>query len=395
LGGQLTAPVIVGDVVLVADCDGYRLYSLAREDGRVRWTYATGGRIDSPPTMHRGLALCGCRDGWVYALRVEDGQEVWRFRAAPRERHCFSRGRLESAWPVSGSITVVEDTAYFVAGRSSHIDGGLLFFGLDALTGEERLRTRITARRGEAGSQIEDRLGVVGFLPDVLSWDGQHLFMRHQAFDRQGVQIDKPLSHLHAPGGFLDDEWQSRIMWTIAPVHTSTHQGAFFDTALIPSVYPSGQILACDERWVYGYGTKKFRGSHEPWVAGAGVEKDWHLFAAERDLGAVERDPQSLRRRFGKKSRIDYRWSVTTPVRAWALVATADSVFLAGDVVPKARAEATAAMFCAVDKETGTIQRTVPLSAVPRWDAMAVAHGKVFISLQDGSIVCLGSKQEE
>ena len=45
-------------------------------------------------------------------------------------------GQLESPWPVHGSVLVDRGTAYFAAGRSSHLDGGLQFFALDALTGE-------------------------------------------------------------------------------------------------------------------------------------------------------------------------------------------------------------------------------------------------------------------
>ena len=69
--------------------DRYRNY-IARcgviEDGRKVWEYAAGGRIDSPPTIYQGLVLFGCRDGWVYCLRMSDGAVAWRFRAAPRDR---------------------------------------------------------------------------------------------------------------------------------------------------------------------------------------------------------------------------------------------------------------------------------------------------------------------
>ena len=53
-----------------------------------------------------------------------------------RERRLIcDTGRLESAWPVHGSIMIFDDTAYFAAGRSTFLDGGIAVFGLDPVTG--------------------------------------------------------------------------------------------------------------------------------------------------------------------------------------------------------------------------------------------------------------------
>ena len=73
-GGKLTSPVVAEGVVLAAAIDNYVLHAWDAGDGRSLWTYVTGGRIDSPPTIHRGTAIFGCRDGWVYCLRLADGQ---------------------------------------------------------------------------------------------------------------------------------------------------------------------------------------------------------------------------------------------------------------------------------------------------------------------------------
>ena len=79
--------------------------------------------VDSPPTIYpadgQPLCLFGCRDGWVYCLRADDGELVWRFQAAPALRHIVSYGQLESAWPISGAVLVLDDKVYATAGRSS------------------------------------------------------------------------------------------------------------------------------------------------------------------------------------------------------------------------------------------------------------------------------------
>lgn len=135
IGADPTAPVVAGDSVYVADRDGYTLYALDREDGKTRWTFTAEGRIDSPPTYYQGLVLFGSRAGAVYCLRASDGQLAWKFNGMPERRLICDTGRLESAWPVHGSIMVFEGTAYFAAGRSSFLDGGIGVFGLDPFSG--------------------------------------------------------------------------------------------------------------------------------------------------------------------------------------------------------------------------------------------------------------------
>ena len=50
--------------------------------------------------MARGLAVFGCDDGAVYALRASDGQRVWRFVAALTDGLAMHHGHLASAFPL-------------------------------------------------------------------------------------------------------------------------------------------------------------------------------------------------------------------------------------------------------------------------------------------------------
>jgi len=143
LGGKLSSPVIAGGKVFVAAVDTHAVAALSADTGRVLWRFTTGSRIDSPPTIHKGLALFGSADGWVYCLRAEDGRLAWRFHAAPRRRWVGAFGQLESAWPVHGNVLVKGDVAYFAAGRSSFLDGGIHLFGLDVRSGEVVCRSRL------------------------------------------------------------------------------------------------------------------------------------------------------------------------------------------------------------------------------------------------------------
>jgi len=106
---------------------GYTVYAMDGSSGKILWSYCAGGRVDTPPTYYRGLVLFGSRDGWVYCLRASDGELAWRFRAAPQWEHlACAFDRVESLWPVHGSVLVLGDVVYLSAGRSTFLDGGMV-----------------------------------------------------------------------------------------------------------------------------------------------------------------------------------------------------------------------------------------------------------------------------
>ncbi len=80
---------------------------------------------------------------------------------------------------------------------------------------------------------------------------------------------------------------------------------------------------------------------------------------------------------------------------------TKNSLFVAGP--PAIRNEATqealdrwqgaqGGLLWALSREDGSKQSELTLSAQPVFDGMAVANGRLYIALQDGSIVCMEGK---
>jgi outer membrane protein assembly factor BamB len=176
IGGNLTPAVICGGTAIVASKDTFTVHALNAATGEERWTYVAGGRIDSPPTMDGGMAYFGSADGYVYCLRASDGVLAWRFRVAPRERRVGALERLESAWPVNGSVLVQNSMVYCAAGRSSHLDGGIVLCALDPKTGRQLHTARLHDDLGEerkGRSAFEEP----GALPDILVGDGCRLYM--------------------------------------------------------------------------------------------------------------------------------------------------------------------------------------------------------------------------
>ncbi|MBI2481614.1 MAG: PQQ-binding-like beta-propeller repeat protein, partial [Planctomycetia bacterium] len=97
-------PVAAGDFVFVAGTDG-RVRAYGSHDGKERWTFATAAPIKSSPTVWDGRLYVGSGDGYAYCLEAATGRPLWRFRAAPVERHIMVYGNLSSTWPVNSGVT--------------------------------------------------------------------------------------------------------------------------------------------------------------------------------------------------------------------------------------------------------------------------------------------------
>ncbi|TWT51858.1 Serine/threonine-protein kinase AfsK [Thalassoglobus neptunius] len=271
LGGELTPPVIAEDHVYVAQKDTHTLFALDVATGETAWQYTIGARIDSPPTVQRGRVVFGGNDGWVYCLASDDGSLCWRYRAAPLDRRTIAFEQLESLWPVHGSVLFENDSIYAVAGRSNFLDGGLRLVRLDLKSGKKLTETLMDETNPATGNNLQELVKVLQMpvgLPDILSSDGERIYMRSQKFDQDGNRLEiGPVSgdfveqgsaqrgegvHLFAPMGFLDDTWFHRAYWVNGRSFAGGHAGYY----QAGKFAPAGRILVNGGGYVYGYGRK-------------------------------------------------------------------------------------------------------------------------------------------
>lgn len=391
LGGRLTSLVAAANRVYVAAAETRTLFALAADTGKRLWNVTFDARLDSPPTVYEGLVLCGCHDGSVSALRAGDGALVWRFTAAPEERLLVSRGQVESAWPVFGSVLVVKGRLWFAAGKSSYLDGGIRLYGLDPHTGRKLTETTLWTRDASGAERLDDE-GVDGYLNDILSSDGTRLFMRHHGFDLNGKPTAQRVPHLHGPDGFLSGDTTTRLLWTYAPQYTSPHQGAFYDARLVRTLFPAGRILVEDNDTIYGFGQNRY---DRPRADPGGY---WALFASSRKidvpLNLSAREYLKLGR--AGKETVRFRWWKRCPLDVWAMVKAGRLLFIAGAVgsgttSPAALAGKAGGRLLVVNAEKGDLLANVALPAMPVWDGMAAARGNLYLSLADGQVLCLWS----
>jgi len=483
---RLTSLVSAEGRLYVAQPETHTVFCLDSDTGKILWSYQTGGRVDSPPSICNGIVVFGCRDGWVYALRASDGELVWRFRAAPKDLRLVEDDQVASVWPVHGSV-LIENSAegspsadtgenegtegktssnsgvvvYFAAGRSSYLDGGIYLYKLELETGKTRLAKQYYARDPETGKRVSlytpydgevlpDR-ELPGLLPDVLSWDGKNLYMRTVPLSRDFVIQDKEyVPHLFSSLGYLEDTWWERSYWIYGVHFYSGARGHAYARTL----FPGGRILTFDEESVYGYQdltlnekspgifrvakkpefidlTSKIRPSGKKRESKSKrIQKDWDRDQIARKYvwkDGVPQNPKemnltgsrnSLADAIRKTVKYEYGWQKDVPLYVQAMVLT-DKMFLiagpprfneqeTGQYLKTSRTDSfqlnpllkhaldtfegrKRGVLLATDKSNGEKLAEFELPSSPVFDGMIAANGRLFISLMDGSVVCLGA----
>ncbi len=376
---RISAPVIAEGKIFLAETDAHVLCALDAASGKLLWKYIAGGRIDSPPTYHKGLLLFGSRDGWVQCIRASDGALAWRFRDLPDKMIC-AFDQIESAWPVHGSVLVKNDTAYFCAGRSSYLDGGLFIYGLDPATGEILYQRQFYGPYADDGFPAFVKEGnrsetevILGTTADIMTSEGDTLYIRQQAFNLDLTDA-VARKHLLASAGMLEskrnhreyklvqEDFNHRKMWTT-----------------VKTEYPTGDIIVSDGTDYYS-------------VFGMPVN---------RGQSFNPRNGYALMAKTRSGDNWSSKWQVQIPITGKAMVLAGNIVFVAGaplvfDPVDLGATYAgrRGAILWAVSAVNGSKLAEYKLEVLPDWDGMAAAYGCLFIVNQDGSIECWGNRRK-
>lgn len=375
IGTRPSGLVVAGGKVLVAGVDAHTVHALGAGDGRRLWTYTAGARVDSPPTVEKGRAIFGSADGRVTCLRASDGALVWRFDAAPEERRVTAFGRLESPWPVPGSVLVRDGTCWFAAGRSSYLDGGIRLYALDPATGKVTRQETVYHADPKTGKMtpVTDGHAMTGLLNDIPATDGAGVFIRQMKVSDSGGRGGV---HLYTTGGYLDPSWFNRTFWKAGRAQTSGLMVLGPDVAYGVEIYPSRS-----RETVFTPGAGNYRLTCYPLRASAG------------EAAGKQAKPKAKRARGPKAV-----WEQRVPIRITAMIRAGDTLFVAGppDIIdPKdphgaweGRKGGVLAAFSASD---GNKLVEHQLAAPPVWDGMAAARGRLYLATMDGKVVCFAA----
>ena len=340
----------------------------------MRWTFTANGRIDTPPTIHRGLCLFGTRSGWVYCLRADDGRLVWRLRAAPLDERIVAYGQIESPWPVPGSVLVVDDVAYFAAGRQPLADGGILVFAVEPADGQGS----VWVQRLDSVPQKEfyGASGLEFDNFDLLHREGDAVAMSRWLFDRRTGQMTckakSGFAHLVTGGGGV---MAPRGCWSYAPRNESEQvQERPFLQPLV--VFRDNTLFGCSEDRHSVY------------------RRDFNRPAGRTSTPSGS--TSGRRRRRPRRAATSGRASGWPAGRHGPLPPPSGPAGQAADRRDGAhpgrplrgRGQGRPGGGLAGGRQAHRPQRT----AAPVWDGLAAAGGRLFVTTRDGRVLCLGGK---
>ena len=364
LGDPITPPVIAGGRIFLALQNTHQVVALDAETGKRQWAFTAGGRVNTPPAIHGGLCLFGSQDGWVYCLNATDGKLAWQFRAAPEERRIVAFGQVESLWPVPGGVLINNGLAYFTAGRSIAVDGGVTLFVLEPQTGKV----------------VWERM---------LPFDVRTLGMGRGLLvgDEKSLYIGKTRS-----GSF----YSSCYRFDLRTGKEERLEGSVFNKFI-----KSGNIGMLDGSWRrqagairrgsggWSYGKLKgfmlvFDGDRVFYYHGQGNGGRGDVRIVSSELTAVSLDEK------GEVLK-DSGWSIPIdrPFQIEAMLLAGKTLFIAG---PPNGDTPSDGVIWALSTADGRKLNEIKLAAPPVFDGMAAANERLYISTQDGKLLCFGKK---
>jgi outer membrane protein assembly factor BamB len=368
--GPIGPPVVANGFVFVTRPDAHQVVALDARNGTIRWTFTADGRVDTAPTIHRGLCLFGSKSGHVYCLRADCGAVVWRLRAAPLDERIVAYGQIESPWPVPGSVLVVDDVAYFAAGRQPLADGGILVFAVDPSSGRVRWVQRLN-QVPQKNFYNSSGLEFDNF--DLLQAEGEAVAMSRWLFDRATGRMtcrEKSGFALMAGGVMFP-----RGSWSYAPRNESESWKER------PFLRP---LAVFRDKTLYGCSQDRQTVFRRDFQLGAEEKFDSNWFAGWATVSGARKGGDLWRtQRIARGA----AWSVV-PLPSSPAKQPVSAMILAGDALYVAGAQGRLSV---LDTKNGNVEGQLDVPP-PVWDGLAAADGHLFLSTDDGRVVCLGQR---
>ena len=384
LADPLTAPVIAEGALVTAATDRNRVIALDADSGKELWRCTVGGRVDSPPTIHRGSCLLGSHDGYIYALSRRDGRIAWKLRAAPRDERMVSCGKVESPWPVIGSVLVDDGVGYASAGRTQGSDGGIAVCAFDPATGKPVWSKAIVMSQKSSDYRDMRRNDL------MLKCDN--------ALQLMTTRLDPKTGQLLKNATLEYEKFQERkrrlaqtakTQPTQSPEIREVEQTMTLDE-VAPGIGLEGFLAATWTR----LGDRKYKSMTYGNVSGAMLSWGASTVASNgRDGCSVVACRRDNVTPLGQKPDPKlHQWQQKLPegYQATSVVVCGNGVVVGGGIYRSGERPTGFVRVLAAGKGETVAEST--LAAPIGYNGVAVANGNVFATIINGSVVCLGAK---
>lgn len=408
--GPVSATAVADGLAVVAVREQHRVEGLDAASGAKKWSFTAGGRVVTPPTLHDGLCLFGCRDGWVYALRADTGRLAWRFLAAPYERNIVAFSQVESSWPLLGSLLIHDGLVVAVAGYHPVANGGIQVWALDPQTGAVKWHTPLrrtpewvdVSKPGARIDQPHPTASKIGgfeanaVVNNLAYADGGHIRFSSAVLDAATgglLEVTALKPHSKMPGRSRFEITSDRCPQYRRHYSTHGYFGPYGDGSQICATFSEAQTyVLC--------------------VGCAFSGTDAVVLESQRGEGLLRRyDTRKLVSRDVLQNKDTPTWSSVVDGELAARKKDQkfyaySSLIVAGDVVlvggrlksqagqnvpaPSLR-EVAEGVVKTFDLRTGAPLQTIELDAAPVVSGLAVAGGRLYATCEDGSVRCFST----
>jgi len=231
-----------------------------------------------------------------------------------------------------------------------------------------------------------------GARADILTADDKHVYLRDMVFNAQGVNVTKPAPstssgqalseaergepHLFTLTDFLDDSWVHRSYWIFGTKCSISTGCSGRDRNLI-----FGRLIVFNKSNIYGYGRKQLHWSN--------------MLHGRKQLHWSNMLQDGPYRVFGmSRDETKKQWEKSVPMQVRAMVLAGKVLFVAGLLAneidgPGGPDQSRRAALLALSASDGTELGRCSLDSTPVFDGMAAAYGRLYVSMKNGSLLCL------
>ena len=380
-----------GEVVYFGSSADHKVYALDAVTGEHRWSFFTGGPVRLAPTVRQDKVFVGSDDGFVYCLKADNGELIWKIRGGPTDEKLIGNGKMISRWPIRTGVLIDEDVAYFGAGIFPHenvylyavrAQDGAFIWKNDTISEQDAYQNDFSPQGYllAAGPQL--------FAPSGRSMpaafgkaDGQMLFHRKYGWrDEQaggvigGTYALLADDQIYAGGEYhllALDQKTGRTGFAWFPGRRLTVQGnmAYLATG--------SEILAMD-RLKYAEASKR-RNSLE-----------FRIKTLRTQLASATGDKRKQLQdqlRTVEKELSDHRRDNITPAVGWQVPSQCDAELIVTANLVIAGGQDKVDAF---DRTSGEVVWTAKVQGKAR--GLAVANGRLYVSTDTGEIYCFAAE---
>ena len=375
----LTAPVVADGLVFVADRHRQKVIAVDRTTGEPVWQKIVGGRVNTPPTVYQGLCLFGCDDGYVYALDSRSGELAWKMRMGPEERRLICYGQTGSPWSVFSSVVVAPNgVAYASAGKTTAAEGGIVIRAFDPATGKVKWSQVIAYLPGGRSDHTDDVMMVKGntisIMKTMMDLETGKIIESPMAAYKKERQVYGHARHL---AGIAKRDAEKKGV----PVDPKTQ------------VLPEEPKMPMNAGMVQN-GTEGYASSH--WTrlgdrrrSNSVVDGAQGVLLSWDPAGLASSERGHIRLMTRTSSGLKNAGSIAIPdAQVTGIAMDANHVVSSGGLYPKS---GKSTGFVQVNgRAKGELLAKIEFPSPLSFHGIALDGGDIFITLKDGTLVCLG-----